>query len=778
MIAYLKGELVVKSEEYIIIEVQGIGYKVFMSKKSIDELQENRQVRVYTYLKVREDDISLFGFNTNEELHMFELLISVGGIGAKSAITILSNITPSRFALAVITNAVNTLKKLPGIGPKTAQRIILELKDKIKTEEAIGAETSELEKEENKQEKYLRISKEIVNYVGGEDNIQGVAHCATRLRIVLTDNNLADIEKLENIDSVKGVFIAGNQLQLIFGAGLVNEVYEVFSRYTHTENMSLGDIKAQSAQKQNPIQTVIKSLSDVFIGIMPGILAAALLMGITGVLGKWDVVVNNERLYAINKLASIAANGIFSILPMAVCYSATKRYGGKPILGMIVGAIMLDSSLANAYSVGSGSVVPEVIRIFGLPIELVGFQGGIIIALMMGFVVAKLDIFFDKKVPDFIKLLLSPLCTVFISTVLLFTVVGPLGRELGNLITGSLIWMTENLGALGYMIFAGLQQIVVITGLHHIIGAVEAQLIADTGRNFLNPLMSVALMGQGGAVLGYLILNWNDVKARELCIPSFASTLFGISEPAIFGVNLRHKFPLVAGCLGGAIAGAYVYFADLAALGFGTSSLPGIAITDPTNNGYINYIIAHIIALSTGLVFCVIFGKVKDKKTTKVEDSEYDVSEKVGNIEVTSPVKGRVKNIGESSDATFASKCMGDGIAVDVIDGEIVAPCDGKITIVFPSKHAIGMKLKDGSSILIHCGIDTVNMDGDGFETFVDVDQEVKKGDLLLKFDIDLVKEKGYSTETMMSFELADKRTLQMQYTGQTQGKDVVAVVK
>ena len=507
-------------------------------------------------------------------------------------------------------------------------------------------------------------------------------------------------------------------------------------------------------------------------------------MGLTGLLeqqgifGSQSVVEMFPSLSGINRFLSICSTGIFTILPMLVVYSATRRYGGTPVLGLVIGAIMLHPDLANAYSVGNGTVEPEVINIFGLNVELVAFQGGIIIALMMGFITAKLDIFFDKKVPDFIKLLLSPLCTVFISTVLLFTVVGPLGRELGNLITGSLIWMTENLGALGYMIFAGLQQIVVITGLHHIIGAVEAQLIADTGRNFLNPLMSVALMGQGGAVLGYLILNWNDVKARELCIPSFASTLFGISEPAIFGVNLRHKFPLVAGCLGGAIAGAYVYFADLAALGFGTSALPGIAITDPTNNGYINYIIAHIIALSTGLVFCVIFGKVKDKKTTKVEDSEYDVSEKVGNIEVTSPVKGRVKNIGESSDATFASKCMGDGIAVDVIDGEIVAPCDGKITIVFPSKHAIGMKLKDGSSILIHCGIDTVNMDGDGFETFVDADQEVKKGDLLLKFDIDLVKEKGYSTETMMSFELADKRTLQMQYTGQTQGKDVVAVVK
>ena len=382
---------------------------------------------------------------------------------------------------------------------------------------------------ENKQEKYLRISKELVENVGGLDNIQGVAHCATRLRIVLNDNALANIEKLEEIDLVKGVFIAGDQLQLIFGAGLVNDVYNVFSQYTHTENMSLGDIKQQSAKKQNPLQAIIKSLSDVFIDIMPGILAAALLMGITGVLSKWDVVANNETLYAINKLASLASNGIFAILPMAVCYSATKRYGGKPILGMIVGAIMLDASLANAYSVGSGSATAEVIRILGLPIELVGFQGGIIIALMMGFIVAKLDIFFDKKIPDVVKLLFSPLCTVFISTVLLFTIIGPVGRELSNGITGILIWVTQNLGAVGYMIFAGVQQIIVITGLHHILGAIEAQLIADTGRNFLNPLMSVALIGQGGAVLGYLAMNWKNLKARELCIPSFASTLFGIS---------------------------------------------------------------------------------------------------------------------------------------------------------------------------------------------------------------------------------------------------------
>lgn len=465
-----------------------------------------------------------------------------------------------------------------------------------------------------KEERYLQISKEIVDYVGGQDNIAGVAHCATRLRIVLKNNDLLQMEKVENVDLAKGAFLAGDQLQIIFGAGLVNDVYKVFASYTHMENMSLNDVKQQSAQKSNPIQTVIKSLSDVFVEIMPAILAAALLLGLTGVLGKWDVVTNNDALYAINKLASLASNGIFSILPMAVCYSATKRYGGRPILGIVVGAIMLDASLANAYDIGKEGFNPEVLNIFGLNIELVGFQGGIIIALMMGFIIAKLDQYFERKIPDVVKLLVSPMLTVLISTVLLFTIVGPVGRELGNIITGSLVWMTNNLGPIGYMAFAGFQQIIVITGLHHILGAVEATLIVDTGRNFLNPLMSVALMGQGGAVLGYLLLNWKNVRTRELCIPSFISTLFGISEPAIFGINLRYKFPLIAGCIAGAIAGAYCYFTNLAALGFGTTAVPGIAICDPSGNGYLNYIIAHIIALGFGLVLCFIIGKGSMKK--------------------------------------------------------------------------------------------------------------------------------------------------------------------
>ena len=279
-----------------------------------------------------------------------------------------------------------------------------------------------------KNNEYLEISKQIVANIGGMDNIQGTAHCATRLRIVLKDNDLADIEKLEDIDKVKGAFIAGNQLQLILGAGTVNDVYEVFAEYTNTQNMSLGDLKEESAKRQNPLQAVIKALSDVFIGIMPALLAAALLMGITSVLGGLEVVKTHDTLYAINRLVSLASTGIFAILPMAVCYSAVKRFGGNPVLGMVIGAIMLDSSLANAYQAAQGTVDIEVIRLFGLKIEMVGFQGGIIIALMMGFVVAKLDKFFNKVIPDVIKLLVAPMLTVFISTVLLFTLVGPAGR--------------------------------------------------------------------------------------------------------------------------------------------------------------------------------------------------------------------------------------------------------------------------------------------------------------------------------------------------------------
>ena len=611
-----------------------------------------------------------------------------------------------------------------------------------------------------KEKLYQKISKEILESIGGLENIQGAAHCATRLRIVLKDLSLAKTDKLENIDLVKGCFIAGSQLQLIFGAGTVNEVYKVFAKEAKLENMSLSDVKDIATNKENPLQKVIKALSDVFVEIIPAILAAAILLGVTGFLANFEAVKTNQTLYAINRLSNLASVGIFAVLPMVVVYSATKRFGGRAILGIVVGAIMLDGSLANAYSIGSSGFNPEILDLFGLKIQMVGFQGGIIVALMMGYIVAQLDKFFEKKIPSVIKLLVSPMLTVFISTFLLFTIVGPIGRELSNYITGGLVWVSTEFGLIGYMIFAGLQQIIVITGLHHILNAAEAQLIATTGRNFLNPLMSVALISQGGAVLGYYLLHHKEKKVTEIALPSFVSILFGISEPAIFGVNLKYKFPLIAGCIAGAVAGAFVYIFKLSSLGFGATAIPGITIIDPANNGYINYIIVHLIGLVLGVVICYTFGKAKTKKVIADEEKanentseikvESTTDTNLDEITLISPIKGEVKDISESSDETFASKVMGDGILVNPSEEIFVAPADATVELVFPTKHAIGLSLKDGSQILMHCGINTVSMNGEGFEVYVEEGQEVKQGDKLIKMDLEKVKQAGHSTQTLM----------------------------
>ena len=624
-----------------------------------------------------------------------------------------------------------------------------------------------------KEKLYQKISKEVLENIGGSENIQGAAHCATRLRIVLKDLSLAKTDKLENIDLVKGCFVAGSQLQLIFGAGTVNEVYKVFAKEAKLENMSLSDVKDIANNKENPLQKVIKALSDVFVEIIPAILAAAILLGVTGFLANFEAVKTNQTLYAINRLSNLASVGIFTVLPMVVVYSATKRFGGRAILGIVVGAIMLDGSLANAYSIGTPGFNPEILDLFGLKIQMVGFQGGIIVALMMGYIVAQLDKFFEKKIPSVIKLLVSPMLTVFISTFLLFTIVGPIGRELSNYITGGLVWVSTEFGLIGYMIFAGLQQIIVITGLHHILNAAEAQLIATTGRDFLNPLMSVALISQGGAVLGYYLLHRKERKVAEIALPSFVSILFGISEPAIFGVNLKYKFPLIAGCIAGAIAGAFVYIFKLSSLGFGATAIPGITIIDPANNGYINYIIVHLIGLVLGIVICYTFGKAKTKKVIVDEEKANENTSEIkvesitdtnlDEIALISPIKGEVKDISESSDETFASKVMGDGILVNPSEEIFVAPADAKVELVFPTKHAIGLSLKDGSQILMHCGINTVSMNGEGFEVYVEEGQEVKQGDKLIKMDLEKVKQAGHSTQTLMIVnELPDGRKVEV----------------
>ncbi|MCI8889865.1 MAG: PTS transporter subunit EIIC [Eubacterium sp.] len=643
----------------------------------------------------------------------------------------------------------------------------------------------------NKRERYKKISIELTRLAGGKENIQGVAHCATRLRIVLKDNDLADLKAMEDVDLAKGVFVAGDQVQIIFGAGLVNDVYEVFAEHNNMKNMSLSDLKTVANKKMNPLQRMIKALSDVFVDIMPGILAAALLTGLSGVLGNFEIVKSNDTLYGINRLINISSGAIFGFLPLAVAYSACKRFGGRPILGIVIGCIMLSNSLADAYAAAQGTVEVTTLRIFGLGVDLVGFQGGIIVALLMGFVTAKLDIFFEKKVPEVIRLLISPLLTTLVGALLLFTLIGPAGRGLSSGITNILVWMTQNLGVFGYAVFSGLQQLVVITGLHHIFGAIEAQLLADTGRNFINPLMSVAIIAQGGAVLAYLILHRKNVKVRELCIPSFISVLFGITEPALFGINLRYRFPIIGGCVGGAFGGVIVYLTNLAALGFGTTVVPGIALADPAGNGYMNYIIAHAAAIAGGFFMTLVLGKFMDKapvEETRAADipSGEVQTENLNEAAMEAPQKevfyayaqGQMILMEEVKDETFANKVLGDGVAIIPETGNVYAPADGSIISVFDTKHAVCFASSCGTQILIHIGIDTVNLQGKYFQAHVQDGDQVKKGQLLISFDKEQIRKEGYDTVIPMIFtDLEEGRRLEASAPGKVHTDQVAAVI-
>lgn len=631
---------------------------------------------------------------------------------------------------------------------------------------------------EEKRVRYEAISEKITQLAGGRENIVGLAHCATRLRLVLADNEKADIKAMEEVDLVKGVFVAGDQVQIIFGTGLVNDVCEVMGELNHMNTMSLGDLKTKAGQKMNPLQKALKALSDVFIEIMPGILAAALLTGLSSVLGNLPAVESNETLYGIVRLINISSGAIFGFLPLCVAYSTVKRFGGRPIMGIVIGCIMLSNSLADAYAAAQGTVDVTTLHIFGFNVELVGFQGGIIVALLIGIVIAKLDQFFEKKVPEMIRLLVSPLLTILISSFLLFLLIGPIGRGLASGITAGLVWMTKNLGIVGYVVFSGVQQLIVITGLHHVFGAIETQLLVDTGRNFLNPLMSVAIIAQGGAVLGYMVRNLKNAKAKELCIPSFVSVLFGITEPALFGVNIRYRYPLAGGCIGGAVGGAIVYLTNLAALGFGTTVVPGIALADPTNHGYVNYVIAHLVALGVGFIATVIMGTVFEKKNSKIDSitagnigsANKNSDEKVISFEqkteeqndgvITAYANGELTEIEKVNDETFASKVLGDGIAIIPEDGNVYAPVDGEISVAIESDHAVGFTDMNGTVYLIHIGIDTVQLNGKYFKVNVQVGDQIKRGDLLVSFDKEKVEKAGFDTACMLIVTEANGKTL------------------
>jgi len=606
---------------------------------------------------------------------------------------------------------------------------------------------------------YAKTASLVIKYVGGKNNIKSVTHCATRLRFQLRDNGLRNEEAISDLEGVKGVFLTQSQFQIIFGSGIVNMVCDEVQK-------QLGTLEEKPEEKEegkgNVVQRFIKMLSDIFVPIIPAIVAGGLLMGLNNLLTS--PLVNGQSMIELypmwQGLASAIntfANAPFTFLPVLIGFSATKKFGGNPFLGAAMGMIMVHPDLLNAYQIGIGQA--PVWDIFGFNIQAIGYQGTVLPVLAISWILAQIEKRLHKVTPTWLDNLTTPLLSIIITAFLTFICVGPVLREAGNLLADGITWVYNTLGAVGGGLFGLVYTPITMTGLHHSFIAIETQLLAAkavTGGSFIFTTASMNNVAQGAAVLAVLFLT-KDQKQKSICSASGVSALLGITEPAMFGVTLKLKYPFYAAIIGSAVGSAYAAATKTLAQALGAAGLPGFISMKPDH--FLHFGIGLILSMVISAGLTVVFwkkynlgGNEKTRKPVQSSEETAEIPEQAETAETVlySPMNGEVLPITESEDEAFASKAMGDGVAVNPSEGTVYAPCDGTITMIFPTKHAIAIQAETGKSFLIHAGIDTVKMEGEGFETFAEAGTKVKQGDKILTFDIDLVKEKGYSPQTMM----------------------------
>lgn len=605
---------------------------------------------------------------------------------------------------------------------------------------------------------YKNSAKETLEYIGGKENIVSAAHCATRLRLVIADNSKCDKTKIENVDGVKGVFEAQGQLQIIFGTGTVNKVYDEFIQLAGITGGTKEDVKQAAASKQNIFKRGIKTLGDVFVPIIPAIVASGLLMGLLeGFCNLWPQMADSST-YTIIHLFSNAA---FVFLPILIAISAAKTFGGNVYLGAVIGMIMVHTSLVNAWSVAgmAASDIPKASVWFGLyDIDLVGYQGHVIPVVIAVFLMSVIEKKLHKIVPEMIDLFVTPLLTVLVTGYLTLTIIGPIFSTIENwVLTGAQELIALPFG-LGGALVGGLYAPTVVAGLHHMYNAIEAGMLSSSGLNTWMPVATAANVAQGAACLAVAVKS-KSAKTKSVALPAALSAYLGITEPAIFGVNVRYMKPFIAGCIGGVAGGLVAGITGVGATAYGITGLFGFLIT---TNYAVQY--ALIIIVATVVGFGVSFVLFKEEPEAKaVEESpkkDAVVEEKeeasASEEEISSPVAGAVVETSGVADPTFASEMLGTTVAIEPENGTFVAPCDGEIVTMFPTGHAVAIQSPAGAEILIHIGIDTVKMEGAGFTKKVDQGAKVKKGDVLIEADLAEIKKAGYPTTTMMILTNAD----------------------
>lgn len=606
---------------------------------------------------------------------------------------------------------------------------------------------------------YRKSAQEVIKHIGGKENIMSAAHCATRLRLVIADNSKLDAAAIENVDGVKGVFEASGQIQIIFGTGTVNKVYDEFIGIAGIAGGTKEDVKQAAAAKQNIFKRAVRTLGDIFVPIIPAIVASGLLMGLLeGLCNVWPQMAESGT-YTIIHLFSNAA---FVYLPILIAVSAAKVFGGNQFLGAVIGMIMIHSDLINAWSVSGmdKADIPTASAWFGLyDINLVGYQGHVIPVVIAVWLMSVIEKKLHKIVPEIIDLFVTPLVTVLVTGYVTLTIIGPFFSTLENYVLAGAQHLIALPFGIGAAICGAFYAPTVVAGLHHMYNAIEIGLISQTGWNTWMPIATAANVAQGAAALAVAVKTKND-KTKSMALPASLSAFLGITEPAIFGVNVRFMRPFAAGCIGGAAGALVAGIFGIGATAYGITGIFGFLIT---THYTVQYAIEMIVA--AGVAFAISWTLYKDPETAPKTKMKEAVSAEEFLVEnepkaepdtVYSPLSGNAIALENVNDPTFASGALGKGFAVVPSEGKVYAPFDGTLDLLYDAKHALGMTSSDGIELLVHVGLNTVELDGKYYTAHAKSGDTIKKGQLLLEFDISKIKEAGYDITTPVIVTNAD----------------------
>ncbi|HFI0076520.1 TPA: PTS system trehalose-specific EIIBC component [Streptococcus suis] len=663
--------------------------------------------------------------------------------------------------------------------------------------------------------KYQHEAQELLKAIGGKENVTAVTHCATRMRFVLADESKADVKTIESIPTVKGTFTNAGQFQVIIGND-VPVFYNDFTAVSGIEGVSKEAAKSAAKSNQNAIQRVMTMLAEIFTPIIPAIIVGGLILGfrnlLEGVQMEWlgqqvidgvkqfmpdgspryNTIVDVSQFWSgVNHFLWLPGEAIFHFLPVGITWSVSRKMGTTQILGIVLGICLVSPQLLNAYAVPStdaATIASDWVWNFGsFTINRIGYQAQVIPALLAGLSLSYLEIFWRKRIPEVVSMILVPFLSLIPAIILAHTVLGPIGWTIGQWIsTIVLAGLTGPVKWLFGLIFGTLYAPLVITGLHHMTNAIDTQLVADTGGTGLWPMIALSNIAQGSAVLAYYWRNRKNEREAEISLPATISAYLGVTEPALFGVNVKYVYPFVAGMIGSGLAALVSVTFNVQANAIGVGGLPGIlSIQGPY---WLPFTFAMAVAIAVPFVLTLFFRKAGI--LTKAEDEKLQAAQEVAStpstvadtpIQLISPLTGEAKDLSQATDPVFSSGVMGKGIVIDPSEGKLFAPVDGEVSVLFPTFHAIGITTSTGIELLMHIGMDTVGLEGKGFTAHVKQGDKVKAGDILIDFDIAVIKAAGLIAETPII--VTNQTDFDTQVIGNlprtiTQGETILTITK